>query len=86
MPIPSAPASLPAIAAPIQRGIERETLRTTPDGHLALTPHPRALGSKFAHPHITTDFSEAQLELITGVAASTADLLNELGAIHSPNP
>ena len=83
MPIPSAPASLPAIAAPIQRGIERETLRTTPDGHLALTPHPRALGSKLAHPHITTDFSEAQLELITGVAASTADLLDELGAIHS---
>lgn len=80
---PNEPASLPAVEAPIRRGIERETLRATPDGRLALTPHPAALGSKLAHPHITTDFSEAQLELITGVAASTADLLSELGAIHS---
>ena len=39
------------------------------DGALALTPHPAALGSALTHPHITTDFSESQLELITGVHA-----------------
>ena len=49
------------------RGIEKESLRVTPDGALATTPHPRALGSALTHPHITTDFSESQLELITGV-------------------
>jgi hypothetical protein len=35
----------------------------------AATPHPAALGSALTHPHITTDFSESQLELITGVHA-----------------
>ena len=37
--------------------------------HARPTPHPPALGSALTHPHITTDFSEAQLELITGVHA-----------------
>ena len=49
------------------RGIEKESLRVRPDGALAMTPHPRRLGSALTHPHITTDFSESQLELITGV-------------------
>ena len=53
-----------------------------PDGRLAATPHPRALGSALAHPHITTDFSESQLELITGPHAATADCLEELTQIH----
>ncbi|HQZ57390.1 MAG TPA: glutamate--cysteine ligase, partial [Ottowia sp.] len=50
----------------IRRGIEKESLRAQPDGQLALTPHPTALGSPLTHPHITTDFSESQLELVTG--------------------
>ena len=50
----------------LRRGIEKESLRVTPTGALAATPHPRGLGSPLTHPHITTDFSEAQLELITG--------------------
>ena len=54
----------------IRRGIEKESLRATPEGGLAMTPHPQALGSALTHPHITTDYSEAQLELITGVHAS----------------
>ena len=53
----------------IRRGIEKESLRALPDGALALTPHPAALGSALTHPHITTDYSESQLELITGVHA-----------------
>jgi glutamate--cysteine ligase len=53
-----------------------------PDGSLALTPHPVALGSALTHPHITTDFSESQLELITGVHPDADGCLEELTAIH----
>ena len=52
--------------AGIRRGIEKEGLRVLPTGGLALTPHPVALGSALTHPHITTDYSESQIELITG--------------------
>ncbi|HRO58283.1 MAG TPA: glutamate--cysteine ligase, partial [Burkholderiaceae bacterium] len=72
----------PPDLARLQRGIEKESLRTTPDGDLALTPHPAALGSALTHPHITTDFSESQPELITGVHAAPADCLAELTEIH----
>jgi len=66
----------------IRRGIEKESLRAQPDGKLALTPHPAELGSALTHPHITTDFSESQAELITGVHAGVEDCLGELTAIH----
>lgn len=49
----------------MRRGIEKESLRITPQGHLAQTPHPAALGSALTHPHLTTDYSEALLEFIT---------------------
>ena len=67
----------------LRRGIERETLRVTPDGHLATTPHPRSLGSPLTHPLITTDFGEAQPEMITGVYQSAQACLDELRAIHA---
>jgi glutamate--cysteine ligase len=66
----------------IRRGIEKESLRATPEGGLALTPHPPALGSALTHPHITTDYSEAQLELITGVHPTPETCLEELMHIH----
>ena len=66
----------------IRRGIEKESLRATPSGALALTPHPAALGSALTHPHITTDYSESQLELITGVHATPESCLEELLHIH----
>ena len=66
----------------MRRGIEKESLRVRPDGTLAQTPHPQALGSALTHPHITTDFSESQLELITGVHASVESCLEELTHIH----
>src|SRR6266581_6236439 len=53
-----------------------------PDGALALTAHPKALGSALKHPHITTDFSEALIELITGVHTSVEACLDELRRIH----
>ena len=72
----------PARLKGIRRGIEKESLRAQPDGKLALTPHPLALGSALTHPHITTDFSESQLELITGVHASPEAALEELVQVH----
>lgn len=66
----------------ILRGVEKESLRVRPDGQLASTPHPIALGSALTHPQITTDFSEAQLELITGVHPSPESCLSELMDIH----
>ncbi|HSV34114.1 MAG TPA: glutamate--cysteine ligase [Ramlibacter sp.] len=66
----------------IRRGIEKESLRATAEGGLALTPHPQALGSALTHPHITTDYSEAQLELITGVHATPETCLEELMQVH----
>jgi len=46
-------------------GIEKESLRVSERGTIASTPHPAALGSALTNPHITTDYSEALLELIT---------------------
>lgn len=64
------------------RGIERETLRVEPDGRLALTPHPRALGSALTQPQITTDYSESLLEFITPAEHDIATALTELDTIH----
>lgn len=64
------------------RGIEREGLRIDRDGHLSTLPHPLALGSALTHPHITTDYSEALLELITGTHTTVESLLRELTEIH----
>ncbi|MEY4651927.1 MAG: hypothetical protein RI884_508 [Pseudomonadota bacterium] len=66
----------------IRRGVEKESLRADSFGRLATTPHPSALGSALTHPHITTDYSEAQLELITGVHATPQACADELARIH----
>jgi glutamate--cysteine ligase len=72
----------PARLLAMRRGIEKESLRVQPSGSLALTPHPAALGSALTHPHITTDYSESQLELITGVHPDAESCLTELTQIH----
>ncbi len=66
----------------MRRGVEKESLRCLPGGALAATPHPDALGSALTHPHITTDFSESQLELITGVHDDAQACVAELTAVH----
>src|SRR3972149_1802904 len=63
-------------------GIEKESLRVRPDGRPPAPPPPPALGSALAHPHITTDFSESQLELITSPHAGAEACLAELTGIH----
>ncbi len=72
----------PEVLKGILRGIEKEGLRVRHDGTLAATAHPHGLGSPLTHPSITTDFSEAQLELITGAHRSVETLLQELVELH----
>ena len=67
----------------IQRGIEKEGLRVTKYGNLALTPHPRSLGSALTNSSLTTDFSESLLEFITPVCDTAKDALQYLQNIHS---
>ncbi|KVN23020.1 glutamate--cysteine ligase [Burkholderia stagnalis] len=64
------------------RGIEKESLRVTRNGMIAFTPHPRALGSALTHPSLTTDYSEALLELITPAEPDAALTLERLDALH----
>lgn len=66
----------------IVRGLEKESLRVTGRGTLALTPHSPLLGSPLTHPEITTDFSESLLEFITAPKSSVADVLTQLEDIH----
>ena len=71
----------------LQRGIEKEGLRATPEGFLALSPHPEALGSALTNSWITTDFSESLLEFITPVhktSSETLDFLNQAHALVAP--
>ncbi|MFT5451349.1 MAG: glutamate--cysteine ligase [Enterobacterales bacterium] len=49
----------------IRRGIEKESLRVTPNGLISQKGHPYALGSALTNSYITTDYSEALLEFIT---------------------
>ncbi|QDL55078.1 glutamate--cysteine ligase [Rhodoferax aquaticus] len=67
----------------IKRGVEKESVRSLPDGGLAMTPHPNGLGSALTHPHITTDFSESQVELITGVHAGVQECLDQLQQVQT---
>ncbi len=69
--------------AGIRRGIEREALRVDPDGRLSSCAHPRALGAALTHPYITTDFSEAQVELVTPTKTDSASLLACLEGIQA---
>lgn len=72
-----------AMLKTIQRGIEKESLRITPDGKLAQTAHPPGMGSPLTHSSITTDYSEALLEFITPVSTDINESLETLEDIHS---
>ena len=64
------------------KGVEKESLRVSPDGVLAQTPHPAALGSALTNRYITTDFSEALLEFVTPAFSTTWEALRFLCDIH----
>ena len=63
-------------------GLEKETLRVSPSGTISPKPHPAVFGSALTHPYITTDFSEALLELITPALADKGEVLGFLDDLH----
>ncbi len=63
-------------------GLEKEALRVSPAGTISAKPHPLAFGSALTHPYITTDFSEALLELITPPLAEAGEVLGFLDDLH----
>lgn len=66
----------------IRRGIEREMVRITPHGALSERSHPLSLGSALTHPYVTTDFSEAQLELVTPAINERSGTFETLASLH----
>jgi glutamate--cysteine ligase len=72
----------PGIISGGRKGLEKESLRVTPDGHIAQTPHPRALGSALTNGNITTDYSEALIELVTPTFHTSWELLQYLTDLH----
>ena len=66
----------------IKRGIEKESLRIQNDGYLSRKTHPHALGSTLTNAYITTDYSEALPEFITGATDDRERPLKELTEIH----
>ncbi len=72
----------PAIIQGGRKGVEKESLRVTPDGHIAQTPHPRALGSALTNDNITTDYSEALIELVSPTFRTSWELIQYLLDLH----
>lgn len=66
----------------VRRGIEPEMVRITPNGSLYQRPHPVSLGSALTRPYITTDFSEAQLELVTPAVNERSETFETLASLH----
>jgi glutamate--cysteine ligase len=65
-----------------RKGVEKESLRVTPEGRVSQRAHPRALGSALTNDHITTDYSEALIELVTPTFTTSWELLQYLTDIH----
>ena len=66
----------------INRGIEKESLRVSPSGQISQKMHPIGLGAALTNPYITTDFSEALLELVTPTFTNASDCLKFLSNLH----
>jgi len=65
-----------------RKGVEKESLRVLPQGTLAYSPHPALLGSALTNEHITTDYSEALIELVTPAFTQSWELLQYLLDLH----
>ncbi len=72
----------PDVFADRKIGLEKESLRVTSSGGISQSNHPESLGSALTHPSITTDFSEALLEMVTPPCNSAADAVEYLTGIH----
>ena len=67
----------------IRRGIEKEFFRINNNGYISKNFHPDSLGSALTNKYITTDFAEAQLELVTPIFENINDLNDFLYSLHS---
>ncbi len=65
-----------------RKGVEKESLRVSPDGVIAQSRHPHELGAPLTDEHITTDFSESLIELVTPPFGETWELLQYLCDLH----
>lgn len=63
-------------------GLEKENNRVDENGNLALTPHPKAFGSKLENPYIKTDFSESQIEMVTPPFETIDETYHFLETLH----
>ena len=66
----------------INRGIEKEFFRVNRKGDISEREHPQSLGSALTNKFITTDFAEAQLELVTPTFDDIDDLHAFLTSLH----
>ena len=64
-------------------GLERECLRIDHEGMISQKPHPEGLGSALKNSLVTTDFSEAQLELISPPRNTEGETAKDLKDIHT---
>ena len=64
-----------------ETGFEKESLRVSKEC-ISTKPHPRSIGSALTNRYITTDFSEAQLELVTPPHEDKKDAMQFLDDIH----
>ncbi len=63
-------------------GLEKESLRVDSDGKISRKPHPATLGAALTNPYITTDYSEALLEIITPPIQGVSGVLEFLRKTH----
>ncbi len=63
-------------------GLEKESLRVTPEGTISRRAHPAGLGSALTNRYVTTDYSEALVELITPPLADRTAALDFLLHAH----
>ena len=66
----------------ISRGIEKESLRVKNNAQLSQSNHPKKLGSPLTNKFITTDFSEALIELVTPTFNSVDEVYEFLLDLH----
>ena len=64
------------------KGVEKESLRVSPDGASSRARIRARSGSALTHEHITTDYSEALIELVTPAFKESWELLQYLCDLH----
>ena len=72
----------PGVLSGGRKGVEKESLRVLPDGRLAQSMHPQALGSALTNEFITTDYSESLIELVTPAFTESWETLQFLCDLH----